>query len=240
MKPPLALLLSLAALPASAGVWTRTAPDAMRFEGKIERDEHDRFAAVFSPAVRELTVTSRGGETSAGIRIGLALAATNVKVIVVGECLSSCANYLFVAGHQREIRSGVVGYHGNVKACFGGPPDPAAEEADEADFERWMRERGESEETIRRSLEQSRADRPFRRQRLEAQIADEARLLAIMGVSQALFDRSCTDHKGSTDGREYDFYAPRRASFERYGLWGIVGEQDAAVIAASRNSYLLD
>lgn len=240
MRPLLALLLTLAAAPAPAGVWTRTAPDAIRFEGEIERDEYGRFAAVFSPAVRELTVTSGGGLTDEGLRIGLALAAASVKVIVVGKCLSSCANYLFVAGHQREIRGGIVGYHGNVKACFGGPPDPAADGAEEADFERWMREQGASEETIRRNLEQHRADRPIRRQRLERQIADEARLLSLMGVSQALFDRSCAADKGAGDGGTYAFLLPRRATFERYGLWGIVGEQDRTAMAAARFTYLHD
>lgn len=232
----LLLAALLAAAPAHAGVWTRTAPDAMRFEGAIEEGEYDRFAAVFGPQVRELTVTSPGGITSEGIRIGLALAATSVKVIVAGECLSSCANYLFVAGHQREIRRGVVAYHGNVKACFG-RPDPAREAAEDEDFARWMREQGVSEEDIRRNVENSRRRN---NERLARQIADEARLLGLMGVSQELFDRSCTASKGSADGRSYDWYAPTRSSFERYGLWGIVGEQDPAVIAASRSSYLLD
>lgn len=242
MRFPLLLLAVLAAVPAHAGVWTRVSPDVMRFEGSIERGEYDRFAAVFSPAVRELHVRSGGGLTDEGIRIGLALAATSVKVVVVGKCLSSCANYLFVAGHQREIRGGLVGFHGNVQACFGGPDDP---EADDAGFERWMRERGESEETIRRSLERSREQRTreqraSNRERLERQIADEARLLRIMGVSQQLFDRSCTDDMGAGDGGTYDFWLPRRASFERYGLWGIVGEQDRAAMAAAHFTYLYD
>lgn len=224
------LLLLLAGAPASAGVWTRVSPAAMRFEGDIEEGEYGRFAAVFSPAVRELTVTSPGGVTEEGILIGLVLAATGVKVIVVGECLSSCANYLFVAGHQREIRGGIVGYHGNVRACFG---SPAQREEGRRRLEESARRHGLKEEEIRDSIERN--DR-----RLDRELEDEARLLRVMGVSQELFDRSCTKDKGAGDGGTYAFLLPRRATFERYGLWGIVGEQDPAVMAAARFTYLHD
>lgn len=226
----LLLAVLLAAAPAHAGVWTRTAPDAMRFEGGIEEGEYGRFAAVFSAQVRELTVTSPGGITEEGIRIGLALAATNVKVIVVGECLSSCANYLFTAGHQREIRGGIVGYHGNVQACFGSPEQ---REQGRRHLEESARRHGLTEEEIRRSQEMN-------ERRIERELADEARLLAVMGVSQGLFDRSCTADKGAGDGRRYAFLLPKRTTFERYGLWGIVGEQDPAVMAAAGFPYLHD
>lgn len=211
MKGLLALLLLAA--PASAGVWTKTGPGKMSFKGGIELGEYDRFAAVFGPSIKEIVVDSEGGVTFEGIRIAHAIAAQSVKIIVTGECLSSCANYLFVAGHSREIRGGVVGYHGNVQACFGTPAKRAAW------IEKMKNHYHMTPEDIRRNLEAQ-----------DKEVADEARLMSMMGVSQELFERSCKDDKGMGDGKGYVFLLPKRATFEKYGLWGIVGEQDPAVM----------
>lgn len=217
------LLLLLLSAPASAGVWTRTAPGVISFKGSIDVGEYDRFAAVFDQSVGELIVDSQGGVTFEGIRIGLALAQASVKVTVVGECLSSCANYLFVAGHRREIRGGVVGYHGNVQACFGAP----AKRAEWIEMAR--RKYHMSDEDIRRNLEAQ-----------DKEVADEARLLGMMGVSQELFVRTCTDDKGMGDGGSYVFLLPKRATFEKYGLWGITGEQDPVVMKSLPFPVVLD
>ena len=112
-------VLALLAVSAAAGDWTRTDKQTMRFTGNIGDDEFSRFSLVFDGSVREIIVNSGGGRTREGIKIGLAIAGSDVKVTVVGKCLSSCANYLFVAGHKREIRGGVVGFHGNVMGCTG-------------------------------------------------------------------------------------------------------------------------
>lgn len=213
--------LLILAGPVSAGNWTKTGPETLSFEGPIEMGEYDRFALVFGPSIREITVNSRGGVTSEGIRIGHALAAAGVKITVVGECLSSCANYLFVAGRSREIR-GVVGYHGNVQACFTG-------ERREKMVAEWKKRYNMSDEDIQRNLEEQ-----------DREIAEEARLLRIMGVSQELFDRTCTNDKGMGDGGDYAFLLPKRATFEKYGLWGIVGEQDPAVIRSLPFPVVLD
>lgn len=209
--------------PASAGVWTKTGPGTMSFKGPIVEGEYDRFAAVFAGSIKEIVVDSGGGHTDEGIRIGHAIAAQNVKIVVVGECLSSCANYLFVAGHSREIRGGVVGYHGNVQACFGTPEKRAETIAD-------MKKRyNMTDEDIARNME-----------RQDKEIVEERRLLAIMGVSQALFDRTCTNDKGMGDGKSYAFLLPKRATFEKYGLWGVLGEQDPAVMRTRVWPYAYD
>lgn len=222
MKMRFLLALLTLAGPAAAGVWTRTGPETLSFEGPIELGEFGRFSLVFSPSIREITVNSGGGVTSEGIRIAHAIAASGVKITVVGECLSSCANYLFVAGRSREIRGGVVGYHGNVQACFTG-------ERRVKMVEEWKKRYNMSDEDIRRNLAEQ-----------DWEIAEEARLLRIMGVSQDLFDRSCTSDKGMGDGGHYAFLLPKRATFEKYGLWGIVGEQDPAVIRSLPFPVVLD
>lgn len=221
MRTLLALLLL--AGPAAAGVWTKTGPGTLSFKGPIIEGEYDRFAAVFDGSIKEIVVDSGGGHTDEGIRIGHAIAAADIKVTVTGVCLSSCANYLFAAGHRREIRGGVVGYHGNVQACFGTPAKRAESIAD-------LKKRFHmTDEDIRLNLE-----------REDREIAEEARLLRIMGVSQGLFERTCTDDKGMGDGGHYAFLLPKRVTFEKYGLWGIVGEQDPAVMKTLPFPYALD
>ena len=197
---------------AAAAKWTRMDARTIRFEGEIKQGEYERFAQVYDSSVREIVVTSQGGVTDEGIRIGLVIASAGVKVTVVGECLSSCANYLFASAPRREIRHGIVGYHGNVQACFGG--------ARRADTIREFKEKYHmSDEDIRRNLAEE-----------DREMADEARLLKLAGVSQALFDRSCTDDKGMGDGKGYTFLLPKPATFEKYGLHGIQGEQDPAIM----------
>lgn len=214
MRVPL-LALFLLCDPASAGTWTRVDKATVKFEGDIIEGEYDRFAGVYDGNVKELIVNSPGGLTDEGIKIGLVLAGADIKVTVIGECLSSCANYLFVGGHRREIRGGIVGFHGNVKACFGSPARRA--KLIEEYKDKWKM----SDKDIKDNLA-----------RLDAQIVDEARFLQIMGVDQALFDRSCTSDKGRNDGKSYAFFLPKKATFEQYRIYGVVGEQDPAVIAA--------
>jgi hypothetical protein len=217
------LLLVLLVLPASAGVWTRVDRSTLAFAGGIEDGEFDRFKAAYDGSVKELIVDSEGGLTSEGIKIGLVLAGADVKVTVVGQCLSSCANYLFVGGHRRELRGGIVGFHGNVKACFGSAAQRAKTISD------YKRKYKMSDKDIKANLE-----------RQDKEIADEARFLQIMGVDQALFDRSCTDDKGLGDGKAYVFLLPKKATFEKHRIYGVVGEQDPAVIAALKYPVAVD
>ncbi|MDP3543480.1 MAG: hypothetical protein Q8T11_13505 [Elusimicrobiota bacterium] len=218
-----ALVLALCfAGPAAAGVWSKTGPNTLLFEGVIRLGDYDGFALVFGPAIREIVVNSEGGVTSEAIRIGHAIAAGDIKVTVVEKCLSSCANYFFVAGRRREIRGGVVGYHGNVAACFTGAFRDKV-------IAGWKERYNMSEEDIRRNLAE-----------MDREMSEEARLLRIMGVSQELFDRTCVDDKGMGDGGEYAFLLPTRLTFEKYGLWGIVGEQDPAVMKSLPWAYVLD
>jgi hypothetical protein len=45
-------------------------------------------------------------------------------------------------------------------------------------------------------------------------------------VSQALFDRTQLADKGIGDGKDYTFLCPTAATFEKFGVKNIIGEQD--------------
>lgn len=216
---------------AEAGVWTKINASTIQFDGYIERGEFQKFSEVFDYSVKEIIVNSGGGNTADGIKIGLRMAERPIKVTVIGKCLSSCANYIFVAGRERELREGIVGFHGNVKACFSGPKlQPALD-----DIRAQLRQEDPplSEDEIKSVLDRFIAEN-------EKQISDEAKLLTEIGISQELFDRSCEADKGMGDGKEYSFLLPKPATFLRYGFLNIIGDQSETIIKNYPGPLLLD
>ena len=201
----------------SAGVWTRVDQKTLQFyggEAGIEIGDADKLQGMLTPETTKLIVNTQGGPTSEGIKLGKIIADRRLTVEVVNKCMSSCANYMFTSAPVRIINKGIVGFHGNVKACFSTPEQQAAMVDD-------MRKQGVTQKAIDELLEET-----------AHEIVDEAALLQRAGVSQALFDISCTDDKGAGDGKTYDYWLPTRRTLEQYGFHDVVGDQDAAVAAA--------
>jgi len=70
-----------------------------------------------SPEVSTITVSSFGGDTQIGRKIGYLIGRTKRKIIVEGACLSSCGNYFIPAATELVIKpGGFIGLHGT--------PDP--------------------------------------------------------------------------------------------------------------------
>jgi hypothetical protein len=62
-----------------------------------------------------LEIRSPGGEVAAALQLARWVRQRGMRVVVSGECFSSCANYVFVAGREQIITApGWVGWHGNV------------------------------------------------------------------------------------------------------------------------------
>lgn len=194
-------------LDAFAGEWTRVDDATLKFSGIIEVDEYDRFRPLFDGKVRQLIVDSGGGETMAALKIAADLHEANLEVSVEGLCLSSCANYFFSAAARKVIRKGIVGFHGNMKACFSGP--------------RWEERRREMLDSGV-PIEVIDAYYPV----LQENMKVEENFLKRVGVDQELFDISCTSDKGQGDGKNHSFLLPRPATFERFGFHGVIGIQD--------------
>lgn len=202
--PLLALLLALSALPAAAGDWAIVNDYTLKFTGHIKRGEYERFSKVFTPLIREIHLDSGGGLTVEGLKIGMAIAGQKVKVVAVGQCMSSCANFLFLAGHEREIRGGYVGFHGTQAGC-------SDNKEGRKEYVEDYTKRGLSEEKIAANMES-----------FEREIADEYRFMDKVGVSRELHIRACRDDKGL--GKGYiEFLLPKPETFEKYGIHGVVG-----------------
>jgi hypothetical protein len=206
-----AVLLSVAiSSPAIAGTWKRLNVNTLQFRGDILSDEFDRFQQSFDPQVRELIVDSGGGDTVAGLKIGMAMRAAGVNVTVHHWCFSSCANYLFLGGKLRRIQHGVVGYHGNMNALIspGNLPGLIAD----------LKRQGLTDDQIAQFIRE-----------YQQQASIEARFFSDMGVSQALFDRTFLADKGMGDGKEYEFLLPKQETFKRYGVRHVIGIQDRKI-----------
>ena len=72
------------------------------------------FAHVAARPLQRLLIDSGGGDVAAAIELADWIHARQLDITVTGVCLSSCANYVFPAARNKEIRPGaVVAWHGN-------------------------------------------------------------------------------------------------------------------------------
>jgi hypothetical protein len=106
-----------------SGCSTRPIPNVsvtgqtLRIEGRITPKTAERFQeALAAQTIARVQLNSGGGDVEPSIEIGSAIFMNALDVEVVGDCLSSCANYLFPAGNHKIISGpGVVGWHGNIQ-----------------------------------------------------------------------------------------------------------------------------
>lgn len=89
----------------------------IRIEGPITAKTAQRFQeALAAQTISRVQLNSGGGDVEPAIDIASAIFTNGLDVEVVGDCLSSCANYLFPAGNHKIISGpGVVGWHGNIQ-----------------------------------------------------------------------------------------------------------------------------
>lgn len=93
--------------------------DGLCFRGNAT----DANAAAFVEALAEtsadallvIVVNSSGGEINAAMAMAEAMVPRQTTVVAERQCMSSCANYLFLAGDRRVIAPGtLLGYHGGI------------------------------------------------------------------------------------------------------------------------------
>jgi hypothetical protein len=200
-------VLLLSPLTSMAGDWTRESDDTLKFSGKIEAGELDRFKLISSAEDRNLIVDSTGGDVEAGVRLGMELFKKKLTVIVDGLCVSTCANYVFTAGAKKEVKHGFVGYHGNIAAFLNKGWNKIA-----------------SELRLQGTMSEIQIEDIHKRFTQSAQIEKE--FLKLTGISQELFDKSQALDKGKGDGNEYHFLIPKLETFTKYGIANVSGIQD--------------
>ncbi len=186
-----------------AGDWVRISTTAISFSGHIEKDELSRFLKVYKPTDETLTLNSAGGHMGAALDIGsLLIKNKNLSVVVHGLCASSCANYLFLAGHTKKIDHGIVGFHGNWKAMVA---------TDKFKMEAWSIAPAQRYDIL-----------DYHQQK----VRQESDFFSRAGVDQSLFDKT---QKENDEGL-YDIYVPGPNIFEKYGIHDVIGAQDKSVM----------
>ncbi len=78
----------------------------IRFIARITNESAEELISLYNSLEKKpdtLAVSSPGGYSPPGVRIGHWIADNNLNVRVVGFCHSSCANYLFPAGKKRKL-----------------------------------------------------------------------------------------------------------------------------------------
>ncbi len=75
----------------------------------------DTIASIDPRVPLFVVVNSSGGEINAAMAMAEALVPRQTTVVAERQCMSSCANYLFLAGDRRVVAAGtLLGYHGGI------------------------------------------------------------------------------------------------------------------------------
>ncbi|MDR3608695.1 MAG: hypothetical protein P4M08_15130 [Oligoflexia bacterium] len=185
-------------------------PRCTSFRRIHQSGDADQLVELLNQGVSKIVVNSLGGDAEEGLKIGKLLFQKGVDIEVNGVCVSSCANYIFTSGRHKILNNGVVGYHGNIKALLTVGRTDAVED---------MKKQGLTDNQISSVLAH-----------YQDVAKEESAFLNTVGVSQALFDRTQSRDKGMGDSKTYVMLAPTPATFLRYGIKNVVGDESRNAI----------
>jgi ATP-dependent protease ClpP protease subunit len=81
----------------------------------------DEYKDKITPEIDTLVITSTGGDVNYGIKLGNDVFDRKLNVVVRDYCISSCANYIFLAGNKKSIENNsIIGFHGTSFSIDGG------------------------------------------------------------------------------------------------------------------------
>lgn len=107
-------LCTLIPLVATAFEATREG-NTLRFTGEINEESEKVILKHLRSGASTLIVNSEGGSAGSGQAIAFEIIKQNASVIVDKYCMSSCANYLFLAAKEKSLMPGaVLGFHGGI------------------------------------------------------------------------------------------------------------------------------
>ena len=83
--------------------------------GEIVDEDAKQIEKYFGIGIEMIIVRSGGGSVVGALEIAKEMNKRKINMIVDKYCLSSCANYLFIAAYKKSLLSGsVLGFHGGV------------------------------------------------------------------------------------------------------------------------------
>lgn len=213
------LQLTLCSL-VNAGEWSVIDNSTLGFSGTITKGEFERFKKIYNSDIKRLIVNSPGGATFDALEIGMHIYNDKLDVEVNGKCFSSCALYFFLPAHTKNVKNGLVGFHGSVGVT---------EELYPEDFY------NPTEETLHLiGLSKEEAIK-----KLKAHIASERKLFSEIGVSKELFLRSDSfkepKHMGCKEKTRT--LIPSVETLEQYGVEKVTGPINPTLIKAIKTKH---
>jgi len=198
MKSLLVAIILLACSSLSfAGEWTVVDKGTIRFEGYIEEDDIARFNEIVSENTNTLIVRSGGGDVLAAIPIAEKIQRKKMDVVVDGLCVSSCADYFFIAAERKKVSlNSLVLLHGGITAKLEHESEKIIEE---------MTRLGAKPEQVELQMKRWREGA-----RKEQEIYKNA------GVDVLLLEYSHVMTE-----RDYDYWAPPPETFRKLGVKNI-------------------
>ena len=191
--------------------WKLVDENTLRFDGAIERGEFDKFLNVYTqhPKINTIILNSVGGTTSEAIKIANRIIQRRLKIVIDGHCGSSCANYLFNGGFNKEIKFGFVGFHGNVTAFINSTTPEQRLNMIKDSYDQFNVPYTEA------SLQEAfLEDESYAKK----EISWESELFKNLTISQELFDLTQKVDKGVGDNNDYEFLALDLSAFKFFGI----------------------
>ncbi len=85
------------------------------FKGKISPESAQALIAQLDSGATLIVISSEGGSAKDAVDVANAMRRHQVALQVQDYCVSSCANYLFVAAAEKKLMPGaVLGFHGGI------------------------------------------------------------------------------------------------------------------------------
>ena len=112
----LATCLSLSGCATNVATSLTVSGESLLIQGIISDATAEQFMrAVEQGGITRVLIASGGGLVEPAISISTEIRKRRLNVEVVGNCFSSCANYIFPAGTSKSISGlGIVAWHGNM------------------------------------------------------------------------------------------------------------------------------
>ena len=199
------------------GQFTRINKNILKFEGYIVRNSYPEYLKNIDNDVKVLVINCLGGDTSSGVKMGLDIQKRGLKVIVEGLAVSSGANYLFLAGNEKIIKNGIVGFHGNAQALL----------KQAGGFESIKKEMKEKYKMSDKDFE------TFKKEQQET-IKLEKEFYKKLAIPQQLFDITQTESMGLAPElkEKFDFLLPSVAKMKKFNIKNVSGEQNIPLAEA--------
>lgn len=199
------------------GQFTRINKNILKFEGYIVRNSYQEYLKNIDSDVKVLVINCLGGDTYSGVKMGIDIQKRELKVIVEGLAVSSAANYLFLAGKEKIIKNGVVGFHGNAQALLkhaGG-------------FDSMKKEMKEKYKMSEKDFE------TFKKE-IQETIVLEQEFYKKLDIPQQLFDITQTENIGLAPElkEKFDFLLPSLITMNKFNIKNVSGEQNIPLAEA--------